>query len=137
MPVDTQRLNNLMKQFVATTSDIQGAALVTIDGLPMATALPTKLDEDRVSAMAAAILSLGEKISFELMRGSTSRILVEGQDGYALLTSCSDELVLLVLAHHSAKLGVLMFEIKRLLPVVKKLVGESIEAPEPSLVSKS
>ena len=122
--VDTKKLNLLLQHFVSATSDIQGAVLVTSDGLPMTTALPTRFDEERVAAMAAAILSLGERISSELARGLTNRVIVEGEDGYALFTSCSDDLALLVLANHAAKLGVLMFEIKRILPVLKKLVGE-------------
>lgn len=126
MAVDIQKLNSLMKQFVATTPDIQGAILVTSDGLPMATALPTKLDEERVSAMSAAILALGERIGTELVRGATNRVFIEGKDGYALLTSCSDDLVLLVLAHHTVKLGVLIYEIKRILPMIKRLVGEEV-----------
>jgi predicted regulator of Ras-like GTPase activity (Roadblock/LC7/MglB family) len=125
MPIDTERLSSLLQKFVATTSDIQGVALVNSDGLPISVALPTRLDEDRVSAMAAAILALGERIGSELARGVTGRVIIEGKDGYALLTRFSEELALLVLAHRDTKLGVLIFEIKRLLPIVRKLVGVS------------
>ena len=37
-----------------------------MDGLPIATSLPREVEEDRVSAMSAAMLSLGERIASEL-----------------------------------------------------------------------
>jgi predicted regulator of Ras-like GTPase activity (Roadblock/LC7/MglB family) len=98
---------------------VQGAALVTPDGLPQATTLPTTMDEERVSAMSAAMLSLGERIGKELARGMVDRIFVEGDDGYGILTSCSEDAVFLVLANKAAKQGVLMLEIKRALSDLK------------------
>jgi predicted regulator of Ras-like GTPase activity (Roadblock/LC7/MglB family) len=71
------------------------------------------MDEERVSAMSAAMLSLGERIGNELSRGVIDRLYVEGDKGYGILTSCGEEAVLLVLASKAAKQGLLMLEIKR------------------------
>lgn len=115
MGINIQKLNQTLQEFVSNTSDIQGAALVTPDGLPLATTLPEKMDEERVAAMSASMLSLGERIGKELARGEVGRIFVEGQEGYGILTSCTEEALFLVLANHQAKQGVLMLEIKRIL----------------------
>jgi predicted regulator of Ras-like GTPase activity (Roadblock/LC7/MglB family) len=69
--------------------------------------------------MSAAMLSLGERIGSELARGSIDRIYVEGTHGYGVLTSCAEDAVFLVLANRSAKLGVLMLEIKRAIAELK------------------
>ena len=45
------------------TPDIEASAVVSVDGLIMASALPAAVEEDRVSAMSAAMLSLGERIA--------------------------------------------------------------------------
>ncbi len=113
MAINTQKLGMLVQKFVATTSEVQGAAIVTPDGLPLASSLPGSMDEERVSAMSAAMLSLGERIGKELLGGTTDRIYVEGDEGFTILTSCGDEAVFLVLASKEAKQGILMLEIKR------------------------
>ena len=77
------------------------------------------MDDEKVSAMSAAMLSLGERIGSELSRGSIDRIYVEGDQGYGVLTNCGEDAVLLVLANQAAKQGLLMLEIKRLTEELK------------------
>ena len=113
MSINVAKLEGILQDLVATTSDVQGAVLVSPDGLALASTLPNGMDEERVSAMSAAMLSLGERIGTELSRGTIDRLYVEGEKGYGILTSCGEEAVLLVLASKAAKQGLLMLEIKR------------------------
>ena len=119
MAINTNKITSIIQNFVTGTADVQGAALVSPDGLPLATSLPGNMDEERVSAMSAAMLSLGERIVSELARGSIDRIYVEGGKGFSILISCGEEAVLLVLASESAKQGMLMLEIKRVVSELK------------------
>jgi predicted regulator of Ras-like GTPase activity (Roadblock/LC7/MglB family) len=119
MAINSQKLNQVVQNFVARTSDVQGAAVVTPDGLPLASSLPGEMDEERVSAMSAAMLSLGERIGKELLGGNADRIYVEGDEGFTILTTCGNDAVFLVLASKEAKQGMLMLEIKRTLTDVK------------------
>lgn len=123
MAINTEKLGIVLQNFVTATSDVQGAALVTPDGLPLAAFLPGGMDEERVSAMSAAMLSLGERIGQELARGGVDRIYVEGDKGYGILTSCGEDAVLLVLADQKAKQGVLMLEIKRSVSEIKLILN--------------
>lgn len=123
MAINTEKLGHILQNFVSTTPDVQGAAMVTPDGLPLASSLPGGMDDERVSAMSAAMLSLGERIGAELSRGSIDRIFVEGNKGYGILLSCGADAVLLVLASEAAKQGMLMLEIKRLLAELKLLMA--------------
>jgi len=111
--INAEKLNAVLQNFVSGTMDVQGAAIVTPDGLPLATMLPGGMDDERVAAMSAAMLSLGERIGNELARGTIDRIFVQGEKGYGILTSCGEDAVLLVLAGEAAKQGLLMLEIKR------------------------
>lgn len=110
---------NIVQEFVSGTADVQGAALVSPDGLPLASTLPSGMDEDRTSAMSAAMLSLGERIGQELARGNVERILVEGETGYGILMGCGAEAVFLVLASKAAKQGLLMLDIKKAVIALK------------------
>ena len=122
MAIDIDKLSEIINNFVSGTNDIRGAALVTPDGLPLANSLPSSMDEDRVSAMSAAMLSLGERIGGELSRGTIERIYVDGDDGYSVLTSCGQDAVFLVLASKSAKQGILQLEIKRTVEELKSIL---------------
>jgi predicted regulator of Ras-like GTPase activity (Roadblock/LC7/MglB family) len=123
MAINAAKLQASLQQFVANASNVQGAAIVSPDGLALATSLPGGMDEERVAAMSAAMLSLGERIGRELSRGKIDRILVEGDHGYGILTSCTDDAVLLVLADQGAKLGIINLEIKNVMPELQRQLG--------------
>jgi predicted regulator of Ras-like GTPase activity (Roadblock/LC7/MglB family) len=106
-------LQAILQSYVANTPEVQGAAVVTPDGLPLASTLPVGMDEERTSAMSAAMLSLGERIGKELGRGAIERVFVQGEKGYGVLTSCGPDAVLLTIASHEVKQGLLFLEIKR------------------------
>ncbi len=117
--INSEKLGHILQNFVAGLSEIQGAAIVTPDGLSLSSALPPGMDEERVAAMSAAMLSLGERIGSELSRGSIERVLIEGEQGYSILMDCGQDALLLVLAHKSAKQGILQLEIKRIVAELK------------------
>jgi predicted regulator of Ras-like GTPase activity (Roadblock/LC7/MglB family) len=104
-----ERLRNLQ----ASTTDIEASAIVSVDGLIMASALPANVEEDRVSAMSAAMLSLGERIAGELGRGSLDQVYIRGNQGYILLMSVGEEAVLTVMAREEAKLGLIFLDMRR------------------------
>lgn len=66
----TQLMVERLRELQASSPDIEASAIVSVDGLTIASALPQGVEEDRVSAMSAAMLSLGERIANELGRGS-------------------------------------------------------------------
>lgn len=113
MALDVQKIQTVLQSLVAGTPDIEGASLVTVDGLPLSSTLPSHMDEERVSAMAATMLSIGERIGEELQRGGVGRIFVEGEQGYCMLTNCGQDAVLLVMATAAAKQGLLQLAIRR------------------------
>ena len=66
-----------------------------------------------MSAMSAAMLSLGERIAGELGRGLLDQVYVKGDDGYVILMSVGEEAVLTVLARKEAKLGLIFLDMRR------------------------
>jgi hypothetical protein len=103
--------------------DIEASAIVSVDGLIMASALPADVEEDRVSAMSAAMLSLGERIAGELGRGGLEQVYIKGDAGFIVLTSVGNEAVLTTLARQEAKLGLIFLEMRRAAEDLVKLVG--------------
>jgi uncharacterized protein len=121
--INVSMLQDELQNFVSGSSDVQGAALVSPDGLALASVLPGGMDEERTAAMSASMLSLGERICRELARGSVDRIVVEGEKGYGVLVGCGTDAVLLVLANATVKQGLLFLEIKRAVSKIAPLLS--------------
>lgn len=109
----TEEMVRHLKALSMNTPDIEASAVVSVDGLIMASALPSDVEEDRVSAMSAAMLSLGERIAGELRRGNLDQVFVRGEEGYVILMAIGEEAVLTALAHSRAKLGLVFLDMRR------------------------
>ena len=118
----TQQLVDRLRALQASSPDIEASAVVSVDGLSIASALPQGVEEDRVSAMSAAMLSLGERISSELGRGSLEQVYIKGEKGFVVLMSVGEEAVLTALAREQAKLGLIFLDMRRATEDFKKLI---------------
>ena len=118
----TEQMISRLRDLQAGTADIEASAVVSVDGLIMASSLPADVEEDRVSAMSAAMLSLGERIASELGRGILDQVYIRGNHGYVILMSIGEEAVLTALAREQAKLGLIFLDIKRAAEDLAKLI---------------
>jgi uncharacterized protein len=109
----TELMVERLRDLQASTPDVEASAVVSVDGLTMASALPSDTEEDRVAAMSAAMLSLGERIANELGRGTLDQVYIKGEHGYVILMSVGREAVLTVLARQQTKLGLLFLDMRR------------------------
>jgi predicted regulator of Ras-like GTPase activity (Roadblock/LC7/MglB family) len=111
-----------LRDLQASSQDIEASAVVSVDGLTIASALPQGVEEDRVSAMSAAMLSLGERIASELGRGDLDQVYIKGGQGYVVLMSVGEDAVLTVLAREQAKLGLIFLDMRRATEDLAKLI---------------
>ena len=118
----TEQMVERLRDLQAGTGDIEGSAVVSVDGLIMASSLPAGVEEDRVSAMSAAMLSLGERIATELGRGILDQVFSHGKNGYVVLMSVGEDAVLTVLAREQAKLGLIMLDMRRAAEDLSRLI---------------
>ena len=119
----SEQMVDRLRTMQAAAPDIEASAIVSVDGLIMASALPAEVEEDRVSAMSAAMLSLGERIAGELGRGSLDQVYIKGDAGFIVLTSVGEEAVLTALARQDAKLGLIFLEMRRAAESLVKVLG--------------
>lgn len=118
----TELMVDRLRELQSTTPEIEASAVVSVDGLIMASSLPAGVEEDRVSAMSAAMLSLGERIATELGRGMLDQVYVRGTGGYVILMSVGDEAVLTTLVREGAKLGLIFLDMRRTADDLSNLV---------------
>lgn len=118
----TELMVDRLRDLQASTPDIEASAVVSVDGLIMASSLPQGIEEDRVSAMSAAMISLGERIAGELGRGELDQVYIRGDSGFVILMSVGEEAVLTSLIRENARLGLIFLDMKRAADDLEKLV---------------
>lgn len=108
-----QLLVSVLSDLNSSSADITASAVISSDGLPVATLLPSGVDPDRTGAMAAALLALGNRTSRELQCDQLEQVMVKGKHGYVLLIQAGDNNVLAVTANEGAKLGLILLDARR------------------------
>ena len=117
-----EQMQDVLRGLRSASPDIIGSAIVNIDGFIIASVLPSEIDEELVSGMAAAMLGVGERISAELMASNMEQTYVRSEKGYVILNAVGEDSVLIVLTTKEAKLGLVFIEIKRRSKELAKLV---------------
>ncbi|MBN1642473.1 MAG: roadblock/LC7 domain-containing protein [Anaerolineae bacterium] len=118
----TERMVDELRNLQYNSSDIEASAVVSVDGLIMASALPSGIEEDRVSAMSAAMQSLGDRIAGELGRGTVEQVFIKGENGFVILMAIGEDAVLTVLARIQAKLGLIFLDMRRAVQALEQIV---------------
>lgn len=118
----SEMLTSILNDLNGTSADIEASAVISTDGLMMAALLPGTVDEDRVGAMSAAMLSLGDRTAQELARGSLEQVLIKGESGFVIMTHAGPNAVLTVLAKPKAKLGLIFLDVKRAAEALTKIL---------------
>ena len=117
-----EMLSQILADLNGSSAEVEASAVISTDGLIMASLLASSMDEDRVGAMSAAMLSLGERTAEELARGSLEQVLIKGQNGYILMTHAGNEAVLTVLAKPNSRLGLIFLDVKRASGQIKSII---------------
>ena len=118
----TEKIQDVLRSLRAVSPDIIGSAVVSTDGFIIASLLPSEVDEELVSGMAAALLGVGERIAAELMGGQMEQTYVRGRLGYVILNAVGADALLIVLTTPEAKLGLVFLDIKRRVQELTKIV---------------
>lgn len=112
--MDYNVINDVLYSLNQST-EIVSSAVVSTDGLPIASALQAGVDEDRIGAMSAAMLSLGTRASKEVLQGTMTHSIIHTDNGYMLLFQAAESVLLAITTTREAKLGLVLFEAKRAL----------------------
>jgi predicted regulator of Ras-like GTPase activity (Roadblock/LC7/MglB family) len=137
-------LASALDELLANSPEVEAAAVVSVDGLPMASALPDHIEEERLAAMSAALLTLGERAAAGLGRGDLGQVFVEGRDGHVVLMAAGEHAVLVSVISRGAKIGLVVFEMRRSAATIEAVMSDlsvriasdgdhlaSVRTPEP------
>jgi len=109
----SEKLDNLLMELRQSMDGIEGAAIVSTDGLLIAADLSPDMNEDNVTAMAAVMLALCERASKELNRGEFQQLLARTPNGYVAFSYIGKDAVLTLITDQSVKLGLLLIKLRQ------------------------
>ena len=117
-----ETLEGVLNELQGSIHEIEACAIVSVEGLPIVSALPADVDEAKLAAITAAMLTLGEKASQELGKGNLEQVNVKGQDGWVLVVQAGMNACLTVSTTGNAKLGLVFLDMKRAADKVAKMI---------------
>jgi len=121
------KLHDAIRDLMTRTQGIDAVAIVSMDGFVMASNLPVGFSEERLGAMSAALLSLGERTSEELGRGELSQVFIEGGNGYVFLLAAGENAVLNVVVRKGTKLGLVLYDIRQAARNIAEIIESSVQ----------
>jgi predicted regulator of Ras-like GTPase activity (Roadblock/LC7/MglB family) len=115
-----EQLNQILEKLQKNSRDIEACAVVSEDGLMIASLLPEGFEEAQVAAMSAAMMSTGIRATQELDRGTLQQLFVKGENGYVIGMYAGPKAVLVLLARKEAKLGLIFLDLSRAAEEINK-----------------
>jgi hypothetical protein len=119
----TESLQKALSTLQASSADVEAAAVVSPDGLIIASALPQGMEETQIAAMSAALLSMASRTARELKRGNLDQLFVKGAEGFIVIMQAGPHAVLLALARKDAKLGLIFLDVSRAAEEIAKALA--------------
>ena len=117
-----ENIIDVLKNLNGSIPEIIGGAVISIDGMIIASVIPRKIDEDLIGGMASSMLGVGERISAELMNSEMQQLYVRSPHGYVIVNAVGDNASLVVLVAEKAKLGLIFLEVNRTIQEIEKIL---------------
>ena len=114
-------LDSLLDELIAS-GDVEGAAIVTIDGLLITSSLSNKIDGATLAAMTATMIGAAETAMKELKKKEIERVIVEAKDSKLIATGAGQETILVSMVKANANLGLILMSMKKITQKIQKEV---------------
>ena len=121
--VKTEALDNILVRLQASSTNFEACAVVSEDGLMIASLLPSGIEEAQVAGLSAGMMTMGVKTASELKKGNMKQLFVKGDYGYVVISQAGPHAVLLAICRESAKLGLIFLSLSKAGEEIKNLLA--------------
>jgi hypothetical protein len=108
-----EQLEQILRDVKATIPGVEAVAVISTEGLTIASVLTPAYDEIRVVAVTAAMLSMGQTATRELGRTTLDEVYVRSPEGYVVLHPAGSQAAITVFLNKDAKLGLVFLNLRR------------------------
>ena len=110
---------------LSNRSPILGAAIFSVEGLPLVSHFHAGTEEVSVAAMVAGMHAAGEQTVKELKQGDLKSIIIQGDLGTTLVINVSTDYLLTVTAPENAALGLIFSDAKKAAKEARIILNQS------------
>lgn len=121
-PPALERIRAILHELLGASPHVKAAAVVRVSGLTVEAVMPPEIEQERVSAMSAVMLLLGERITTAMQSGALDKVYIKGAEGHIIMMAAGPEAVLTVQAGDRAALGLLFVEMRVAAEKLKRIV---------------
>lgn len=105
-------IRDIIEESLELASGVRAAMLLSKEGLPIASAVPTGLEEAEIAAMAASILGVADMAAERMDQGELEQVLLTNEEGYIIIKSAGEKAILVLAAAKSLRTGLLVYVAK-------------------------
>jgi len=109
-----ERIHELLEKLRTFDPDIEGTAVATNEGLVIASSLAEALDEERLSAVCAAVATVTRRTAEEMEKGEPTEIVIKAPRGYIFIMRAGPASLLVAITRPSANLGLILIDMRRI-----------------------
>ena len=117
-----EKLRQVLRSLIKSSPYVRAAAVINLSGLTVAAVMPYYVEQERVSAMSAVMLLLGERLTTSMRSGELSKVYIQGETGHIVLMSIGREAVLSLTAEPEVPLGLVFLEMELAVEKLQPLI---------------
>ncbi len=117
-----ERIRAVLHELLNASPYVKAVAVVRVSGLTVEAVMPPEIEQERVSAMSAVMLLLGQRITEAMQSGLLDKVYIKGAEGHIIMMAVGSEAVLTVQASERAALGLLFVEMRVAADKLKRIV---------------
>ncbi len=101
---------------------IEGILITTVDGLPVASDIKSKEEENRIAAMVSSLTILSRKAAPQLEVGKAQDLLIEAEEGKIFCYMVGDDVILALITGKDVNLGMVRMKLSRIMKKLQDLI---------------
>ncbi len=105
-------------------SPITSAAVLTIEGLPVANYMTGEENEALIAAVSAALYATGSQTAQNLNQGNVKAIIIDSENGVTVVMTVDKDNIIVVTAGEGTKLGLVFNDVKKAVRNIKKILHQ-------------
>ena len=118
------QLEEILKGYVEKNPDLRAAVVITPEGLPLASTVQDPGEEEELAASTGLTLTLAERASEIMNGGQPKEIILKGENAYQLFFPINGGGGISIFANPEAKLGILLYELRKMVDTIGKTMEE-------------